>query len=675
MKGLKTRRWLLATTCALCCAPIWAEDYTEDGVIYDVNQSTKTAIVKGPANETVLLLNIKKEVKGCTVTSIDEYAFYGYNFTTAVIPSSVTSIGECAFSLTSLKYVVIPSSVTTIADGAFLDNENLMVVLTKHPYDNAKSFLNSDYEVRTKNDWFTAYSKKDLSTSAQQLIETYNTAMNFTQTEYADKYAALKNTELKKSLEQKLDLQALAKVLSENDEAISKYSNNLKVAYDNVYKAIFNSNLAKLQEIYSKIVAESGTDVDGMLTANDGLIASASQLSTNAASEISDSQLDNLIDGKADSYYQTTTTKKVEGDSYIQIDLNAAFKQVTLKFSKRNTGKLNPVKVHFYASNSPEGSNWVDLGEQACNYSLNDGQTAFTTLTFNQPYRYVRFVSAQAEIPYGAHRFKGNNAFSLSELHAYTRASKLDLLSKSERENLNALLNKAQNEIENDAATQETIDELQDAYDKIEATAADYLYLDFNADFKTAYSAKAHQVPAGLKAAIMTLNGENVRCEYRYEAGSIIPAQTGVLLKSGRGNSFILNTAETSETSPEGNLLHGLLEDGYTYADGDNKFYQLTWDDESKTSLGFYWGAPNGGAFKTKAGKAFLAIPRTSAFTLSGISLLKIDSSLSTNISNVKTDNASFSVYDLNGRRVDATSANELPKGIYVVNGKKTLIK
>lgn len=173
----------------------------------------------------------------------------------------------------------------------------------------------------------------------------------------------------------------------------------------------------------------------------------------------------------------------------------------------------------------------------------------------------------------------------------------------------------------------------------------------------------------------MTLNGENVRCEYRYEAGSIIPAQTGVLLKSGRGNSFILNTAETSETSPEGNLLHGLLEDGYTYADGDNKFYQLTWDDESKTSLGFYWGAPNGGAFKTKAGKAFLAIPRTSAFTLSGISLLKIDSSLSTNISNVKTDNASFSVYDLNGRRVDATSANELPKGIYVVNGKKTVIK
>ena len=58
MKGLKTRRWLLATTCALCCAPIWAEDYTEDGVIYDVNQSTKTATVKGPANETVLLLNI-----------------------------------------------------------------------------------------------------------------------------------------------------------------------------------------------------------------------------------------------------------------------------------------------------------------------------------------------------------------------------------------------------------------------------------------------------------------------------------------------------------------------------------------------------------------------------------------------------------------------------------------
>ena len=234
---------------------------------------------------------------------------------------------------------------------------------------------------------------------------------------------------------------------------------------------------------------------------------------------------------------------------------------------------------------------------------------------------------------------------------------------------------KAKHEIENDAATQETIDELQEAYDKIEATAADFIYLDFNANFKTAYSAKAQLVPAGLKVAIMTLNGENVRCEYRYEAGSIIPAKTGVLLNSGRGNSFILNPAETSKTSPEENLLHGRLEDGYTYADGDNKFYQLTWDDDTKTSLGFYWGAPNGGAFKTKAGKAFLAIPRTSAFTLSGISLLKIDSSLSTGISNAKTDNAAFSAYDLNGRRVEAISASKLPKGIYVVNGKKTVIK
>ena len=65
--------------------------------------------------------NIETYVIPSSVTSIDDWAFYGcYSLSEIVISSSVTSIGDSAFSwCLSLSEIVIPSSVASIGKGAF----------------------------------------------------------------------------------------------------------------------------------------------------------------------------------------------------------------------------------------------------------------------------------------------------------------------------------------------------------------------------------------------------------------------------------------------------------------------------------------------------------------------------------------------------------------------------
>ena len=66
-------------------------------------------------------VEIKDLVVPNTITSINEFAFYGFDGLTSVtISSSVTSIGGCAFSKCSgLTSVTIPNSVTSIGQWAF----------------------------------------------------------------------------------------------------------------------------------------------------------------------------------------------------------------------------------------------------------------------------------------------------------------------------------------------------------------------------------------------------------------------------------------------------------------------------------------------------------------------------------------------------------------------------
>ena len=415
-------------------------------------------------------------------------------------------------------------------------------------------------------------------------------------------------------------------------------------------------------------------------TEKDGLISDVSQLSSNAI-EPKEGSLAELIDNDITTYFHSTWSQNnaTGAKHYLQVDLNDAYKQIALKYSKRQVEVDNgsPVTLHIYATNTPESEySWTDLGTQTCAYNYDFGNTGLLPLNFGDTaYRHIRLTVEETT---GNSQTNGNLFFYWSELHAYTRASRADKLTEATRTALITAMQQAKAELDANWATDATYEALQSAYNvaKNEVGEGSRLVDLAKSFYLTAYSDKALVVPTGVKAAVVTANGEGIRNDYRYNSGDVIPAGTGVLLKGGKGNSFYLSASESTEMAPEDNLLHGTLNDEMTNVAGADKYYKLSYDRATGTEIGFYWGAVNGGAFMNKGGKAFLAIPASlQAAQLTGFSLFDLNNNQTvTGIEHATTmPAATLRVYDLNGRRINVNHVDELPKGIYVINGKKVI--
>ena len=488
-----------------------------------------------------------------------------------------------------------------------------------------------------------------------------------------------------------------------NDEASWKdcgYSNQLSYNYDHQEsgKTILNldvdyqyirlqvektgdmgQNNGNLYFSLSELLIYPITDYDAAYTEKDGLITDVSQLSSNAV-EPTEGSLAALIDNDLTTYFSSTWSQNntTGANHYLQIDLNDAYKQIALKYSERQMDEFNgsPVTLHVYATNTPEDENsWIDFGTKTCTYYYL-GSTGLLPLNFGDTaYRHIRLMVEETT---GNSQTNGNLFFYWSELHAYTRASQADKLSEATRTALITAMQQAKAELDAEYATSATYKALKSAYNVAKNEVGEGSRLvDFAKSFYlTAYSDQALVVPAGVKAAVVTANGEGIRNDYRYNSGDVIPAGTGVLLKGGKGNSFYLSASESTEMAPEDNLLHGTLTDEMTNVAGADKYYKLSYDRATGTEIGFYWGAANGGAFMNKGGKAFLAIPATlQAAQLTGFSLFDLDNNQAiTGIERATaTPAATLRVYDLNGRRINVNHVDELPQGIYVINGKKVI--
>lgn len=188
--------------------------------------------------------------------------------------------------------------------------------------------------------------------------------------------------------------------------------------------------------------------------------------------------------------------------------------------------------------------------------------------------------------------------------------------------------------------------------------------------YSTYFTDMPFEVPAGIEAGIVT-GAENgkLTVDYRYTEGDRVPANTGLLVKAAEG-TYPIVVINSSAQTPDNNYLKGSVETGMTEGDGC-LFYMLSYDKNGK-NLGFYWGAEDGAAFESGAGKAYLALPQTVASQVRGFIL---DGS-TTGISGVTAEatNAPAAVYSLTGVRMGTTTDN-LPAGIYIVNGKKVLVK
>lgn len=199
-----------------------------------------------------------------------------------------------------------------------------------------------------------------------------------------------------------------------------------------------------------------------------------------------------------------------------------------------------------------------------------------------------------------------------------------------------------------------------------------------DAGFATYYTDKAFVMPENVQGGIVTKANKETNqltISYNYQPGTVVPAKTPIVLKGEKGD-YTVNYTTSEETAPAGNMLYGadnVDAYGMTFVEGTNvKYYKLALGNDGK--CGFYWGATDGAAFEYTANRAFLAIDITDAsqapegFSLDG-------DGGTTDIDGVMNGNDdSQKIYTVTGVYA-GKSLDKLPKGIYIVGGKKVAVK
>lgn len=190
------------------------------------------------------------------------------------------------------------------------------------------------------------------------------------------------------------------------------------------------------------------------------------------------------------------------------------------------------------------------------------------------------------------------------------------------------------------------------------------------AGYATAFYDHAFVMPAGLQGAVVTAAGaEALTLDYRYPAGTLVPAATPIIVKGQQGSYTATIDATDSAPAPSDNLLKGAAEAATLTAAAGNYVYKLSLD-ESETKVGFFWGSADGQTLTTRAHAAYLELP---AATSPAAGFL-LEGGESTGLHAAPTAPAQRApIYRIDGTRAPATGS--LPAGVYIVGGKKTHLR
>lgn len=179
--------------------------------------------------------------------------------------------------------------------------------------------------------------------------------------------------------------------------------------------------------------------------------------------------------------------------------------------------------------------------------------------------------------------------------------------------------------------------------------------------YATYYLPFAAKAPEGVKAYAGTVSNGSVKLtEY---ANGVIPANEGVLLVSDNATSATFTLANDADVTTIDNDLKGVND--VTELTNVENSEQVRIFSTKGGVVGFY--KPNSNITSLAANKAYVIAPATE-----GALALNFGGNV-TGINSV-SDNAAMpnnvEIYDLAGRRV-----NHAVKGVYVVNGKKIIVK
>lgn len=196
-----------------------------------------------------------------------------------------------------------------------------------------------------------------------------------------------------------------------------------------------------------------------------------------------------------------------------------------------------------------------------------------------------------------------------------------------------------------------------------------------NEGYGVYYATHAFIMPEKLQGGIVNrVDTENLNVNYLYQPGDVVPACTPIIVKAERRGNYAYKSLASEEPAPEGNYLSAQLDDrGYSYVgEGNYKYYEFKADD-SRANYGFYFRTPDGAPFKVSSSKkVYLAVPEAQA-KAAGYALNQALTGIENLIEDqrVKADDA---VYTLSGVRVKG-DLKTLPKGLYIVGGKKVYVK
>ena len=190
------------------------------------------------------------------------------------------------------------------------------------------------------------------------------------------------------------------------------------------------------------------------------------------------------------------------------------------------------------------------------------------------------------------------------------------------------------------------------------------LFLDIkDVKYATLYAPFAIQVPDGITAHTVTINGEWATLN-KIE-NDLIPAYTGVVLYSETSGNYKFSVTNELVDPIENNALKGtvdatyITEDACVLSDGAN-------------GIGFYGAIKNqqnNTAWLNNSHKAYLPMSSANGVSFYGFRYGDEEDN-TTAVENVEIVNENV-IYDLSGRRISEITE----KGIYIVNGKKIFVK
>ncbi len=191
--------------------------------------------------------------------------------------------------------------------------------------------------------------------------------------------------------------------------------------------------------------------------------------------------------------------------------------------------------------------------------------------------------------------------------------------------------------------------------------------------YATFWCERAYTMPTGLTGyTISDVTNGKVVYGMTYEAGSMVPAKTPLLLR-GNAGTYAYTTSDDATDAPTPNLLQCAT--GTEVSSKDTYYYKVSYRNSTDKTIGFFWDAKDGYSINIDYGKAFMAVPAPVAAGAKGF----VFDNIANGIDMMPMDDAMDGqpkagewIYDTNGRAYRYSSS--IDKGIYITKGGRKIV-